>query len=725
MDTKRIRFCSAAALAIGVARAAGGDLLLVDFEAKDYAGWTAAGEAFGTGPARGTLPGQMEVTGFEGKGLVNSFRNGDAATGTLTSAEFTVERPYLRFLIGGGGYAGKTCMNLLVGGRVVRTATGPNTVPGGSEALTPASWDVREFAGRKARIEIVDAAMGGWGHINVDHIVQTDRRPPALLTDAAREIRAAARYLHFPVKTEAPKRKITVFVDGQQERFFDIELADGDPDWWAFLDIDAWKGRMLKVQVDRLSEDSKALASLAQADTIRGAEDLYREPLRPQLHFSPRRGWNNDPNGLVFFKGEYHLFYQHNPYGWNWGNMHWGHATSHDLVHWHEHGDVLAPDAMGPMYSGSGVVDRKNTSGLGRDGQPPLVLAYTAAGNPTVQCLAHSADGRSFTKFEGNPVVKQITGGNRDPKIVWHEPTGKWVMTLYVGLPDKAGRVDKKGRPVGEHTIHFLTSPDLRTWTVTDIIGGFFECPDFFELPVSGDAGKTAWVLTAANSDYMLGSFDGAEFKPETEMLKGHRGKGFYAAQTFSDIPASDGRRIQIGWLQAPSPGMPFNQAMSLPLELKLRVTAEGPRLAWMPVRELESLRVNAHRAGAFALKEGDANPLAPASAELVELRAEFEPGDATRVTFNLRGLAVVYETSKGELVVNGHRAPAPLVDGKLRLAVYVDRTASEVFAGDGLTYVPMPFIPRAEDRSLSVAVKGGHAHFAQIEVHELRSIWR
>jgi sucrose-6-phosphate hydrolase SacC (GH32 family) len=370
----------------------------------------------------------------------------------------------------------------------------------------------------------------------------------------------------------------------------------------------------------------------------------------------------------------------------------------------------LVPDEMGPMFSGSAVVDWKNTSGLGKDGQPPQVLIYTAAGKPTVQCIASSTDGRNFTKFSGNPVVKEITGGNRDPKVFWHEPTKKWVMALYVGLPEK------------KHSIHFLGSPNLKDWSVLSQTEGFYECPDFFELPVDGDASKKKWLLTAANSDYALGSFDGTKFTPVTAILKGHRGRGFYAAQTFSDEPK--GRRIQIGWLQAPSPGMPFNQAMSLPLELKLISTDGGPRLTWTPVKELEKLRAKSHRLGARTLKEGDANPFAGASGELLEVRAEFAPAADSTVTFNVRGVVIAYDAAKQELLVNNHRAAAPLRDGKQRLILYADRTAFEVFASDGLTYVPMPVIPKAEDKSLALIVKGGAAKFLAMEAHELRSAW-
>ncbi len=626
------------ALATALGSRAADDLLIADFEGPDYGAWKATGEAFGSAPARGAWPGQMQVEGFLGKGLVNTFRGGDDATGTLNSPPFKIERRFVAFLIGGGHNEQKLALQLLVEGRVVRSATGPNDRSGGSEALAPDSWDVADLAGQTASIRIVDEAKGGWGHLNVDHLRQTDTRPKGLQKNVERSISVTARYLHLPIRNGAPKRVVTLMVDGKSVVRNDIELADGSADWWAPMDVSAWRGKTVTLRVDALPADSVALSAIEQGDGIQDEGSIYREPLRGQFHFSPKRGWNNDPNGMVFYNGEYHLFFQHNPYGWDWGNMHWGHAVSRDLVHWDELGDKLLPDDMGPMFSGSAVVDWKNTSGFGKDGKPPLVLIYTAAGNPTVQCIAYSTDGRKFTKFAGNPVLKEITGGNRDPKVMWHEASRKWVMVLYVEWQKK-------------HTIHFFNSPNLREWSLTQIVEGdapgkpyLFECPDFFELPVDGDPTRRKWVLLAANSAYAVGTFDGARFVPEQSNLAGQQGKGFYAPQTFSDIPGAEGRRIQMGWFQTATKGMTFNQSMTVPLELRLLTTTDGPRLTFTPVRELEALRAQSHRLGSLSLAPDAKNPLAKVQGELLEVRAVLKPGQATHVAFSIRGVPVVYD---------------------------------------------------------------------------------
>jgi fructan beta-fructosidase len=693
--------------------AAADEVIFADFDGDDYAPWQASGNAFGSAPARGSLPGQMPVSGFLGRGLVNSFSGGDGSTGRLTSPEFKIDRTFVRFLIGGGGHPRQTCLNLLVEGETKRSATGPNTQPGGSEQLEPAGWDVSDLQGKTGQLQIVDDATGGWGHINVDQIVFTHQRPPEIVRGAARELVAEQRYLLFPVRNGAPKRTVTVSVDQREWRRFEIELADGKADWHAPLDIGAWQGQRLAIEVDKLPGDSKALDQLTQSDQPAERNDVYHEALRPGLHFSPRRGWNNDPNGLVFYQGRYHIFFQHNPYGWSWGNMHWGHALGDELIRWQEVGEALYPDRLGPMFSGSAVVDLHNTSGFGRDGKPPLVLIYTAAGNPAVQCLAYSNDGETFTKYEHNPVVEQITPGNRDPKVLWHEPSRRWIMVLYVESPEK------------KHMIHFLTSPDLKVWSAASQIEGFYECPDLFELDVEGGGGEKKWVLTAASSEYQIGGFDGKHFVPETPKLPGHRGRGFYAAQTFSDLPASDGRRIQIGWLQAASPGMPFNQCLSLPLKLTLRTTSGGPRLAWSPVAELERLRDKAHHFTDLTLKPGSGKSVDGLASDLLEIVAVIEPSPGSETHFDVRGVSIMYDAASQELVVHGHRTPATLRDGKIDMRILVDRTVIEVFADGGLTYVPMPVIPAADNRHFSIETKQGETQLPALDVYELRSIWR
>jgi sucrose-6-phosphate hydrolase SacC (GH32 family) len=695
-------------------RAENPDLVFADFEGADYGDWKATGQAFGKGPAAGTLPDQMPVTGFKGRRLVNSYHGGDGTTGTLTSPPFTVSRKYITFLIGGGGHAGKTCMNLLVKGKVVQSASGPAE---GSEHLEEASWDVRAWMGQTATLEIVDAESGGWGHVLVDQIVFTDHRPSSP-TSARREIVAGELYLLLPVKNGARMRRVSVSAGGAAVRSFTIELADGEPDWWAFLDIRAWKGKTLTIEVDRVPSGSKGLSLIHQGASLKGARDLYRETLRPQLHFSSRRGWLNDPNGLVFYEGEYHLFYQHNPYGTRWGNMHWGHAVSRDLVRWQESPIALYPDEMGPMFSGSAVVDWKNTSGLGKDGRPPLVLVYTAFGPPAVQCLAFSNDGgRSWSKYDRNPILKTVAPENRDPKVIWHEPTKSWVMVLYVGMPAKSG----KGIV---HTIQFFTSSDLKHWTYRSQVEGLFECPDLFPLSLDGEAKNAKWVLTAASSEYLVGSFDGVTFHPETPKLPGQRGRGFYAAQTFSDIPAADGRRIQIGWGQMPSPGMPFNQMMCFPCELSLRSTSNGPRLAWRPVREIEKLYKTSHRLGSVTLKPGAANPLDKIKAELLELRLEIEAGEGAECVLTVRGTKIRYDAARKQLHLADHTIPTASPSGKFRLTVLVDRTSLTLWADDGLTYAPFPVLAKPDDLSVNLSVAKGTANVASLEVHELRSIW-
>jgi len=683
------------------------DIVLADFEGDSYGDWKTTGTAFGDRPARGTLPRQMPVTGYRGEGLVNSFNGGDAATGTLTSPEFTLNRKFVAFLIGGGGHVGKTCLNLVVGGKVVRSTTGPNVNPGGSEELAPAFWEVGEWEGQKAQIVVVDEATGGWGHINVDHIVLTDTKPVIKqMTTLTRELILTQRYLHLPVSGKGPKQprrpRVSLEVGGVKVREFEIELGE-QPEWFAHLDVSAWKGQKARLSVEKFPEDSPVLDLVKQADTIADAATCYHEPLRSQQHFSPRRGWTNDPNGMVYSQGEYHLYFQHNPFGWNWGNMHWGHAVSRDLVHWEELPIAIYPAKFGDwVFSGSAVVDRENSSGWKTGENELLVAAFTSTGRS--ECIVYSNDrGRTWTEYEHNPVVKHA---GRDPRLLWHAGSNQWVMAVY-------DEFEK------QRWIAFYTSPDLKKWTFQSRSEGYFECPDLFELPLDGESGKRKWILTAADSNYRVGTFDGQKFQPETAKLKGSQGVGFYAAQTFSNEPS--GRVVQIGWLKAPSPKMPFNQCMSLPLQLKLRPTADGPRLTWWPVAELTKLRQQTHELPVGDVPP-DRDPLEKIAARIGELEVEFAPGKATQVEFQLRGITLMYDAAKQELVFGKQQVPVTLVDGKLRLRVFVDRTCVEVFVNDGQIYLPHPAI--AEQGKIGIQVHGGAAQFTRLNAYELGSIW-
>jgi fructan beta-fructosidase len=687
------------------------DIPIADFEGATYGDWKVTGEAFGPGPAQGTLPSQMTVSGFCGHGLANSFYGGDRSVGRLTSPEFTIRRAYITFLIGGGGWEKQTCMNLLVGGKIVRTATGPNTKPGGSEELAPASWDVREWAGQNAQIEIVDEATGGWGHINVDEIVQTDRKPPALLLDATRSLTIRKRYLNLPVKNGAPKRHVSLLVEGRVVREFDIELADTAPDWWAFLDLTAWQGKPATIKVDKLREDSPALNAIEQADGIKGAEDLYREPLRPQFHFTSRRGWLNDPNGLVFYKGEYHLFYQHSPYSWSGDDKHWGHAVSTDLVHWRELPIALYPDEHGAMWSGSAVVDWNNTAGFQTGKEKALVCMFTAAGNPFTQGIAYSNDrGRTWTKYAGNPVLPHIVGGDRDPKVIWYAPDKKWVMALYLDKDQYA----------------LFSSPNLKQWErLCDVvIPGTAECPEFFEIALEGNRKAMRWVFYGANGRYLVGRFDGRLFTPESGPLSLNYGNCFYASQTFNDIPSADGRRILVPWGPIATPGMPFNQILGLPVALTLRVTDDGLRLRVNPVKELRSLRTGRTVLKARTLVPGE-NPLAGVKGELFDLSADICLDQAAEVRFKLRGVAVMYDSKAQELSCEGKRAPLKPVNGCIRLRMLVDRTSVDIFGNDGSLYMPMGVIVPQDNLSLEISAQGGAARINSLEVYPLKSSWQ
>jgi sucrose-6-phosphate hydrolase SacC (GH32 family) len=460
------------------------------------------------------------------------------------------------------------------------------------------------------------------------------------------------------------------------------------------------------------------------------AQELYNETYRPQFHFTAREGWLNDPNGLVFYDSDYHLFFQHNPFGTKWGNMTWGHAVSRDLVHWHQLPNALEPDDLGTIYSGSAVVDWNNTAGFQSGSEKTLVAIYTAAGEhapekkPYTQCLSYSNDrGRTWTKYSGNPVLPNIYESNRDPKVFWHEATKRWVMALYVDVPD-GDKKDAQGRQAVIQTIQFFNSPDLKSWTYLSRVDGFFECPDIFELPLDGNTRDTRWVLFAADGDYLTGRFDGKAFIKESGKHRGDYGKNFYAAQTYSDIPSSDGRRILIGWMKdGEYPAMTFNQQMTFPVELTLRKTAEGIRLFKWPAREISSLYNGMREWKKTSVKPGE-NPLEKLSGELFDIEAEIEAGKATEFGLLIRGHKISYAVKEGKLTAFDRSAELRPVSNRVKLRLLVDRTSVEIFGNDGQVTMSSCFLPSPDDRSLAFYAIGGAAKINLLRVTELKPAW-
>jgi len=716
--TIMLKICALFALLATVTAGAAEDIIFADFEGADYGSWKVEGSAFGQGPAKSTLPNQMPVTGFRGEGFVNSFHGGDDATGRLTSPPFQIERKYLAFLIGGGGWPGETCINLFVDGKVVRTAAGTNTSPGGSEKLDPSGWDVSEFAGKTAYVQIVDERKGGWGHINIDHIVLTDTKPPLAqeMVVLEKTLTVDNSHLLVPVGNTAkgPGSSLLLGIyDGSAlVQDFTVTLPqDGKPSWLAAYPLAHFdlKGKQIRIAVadgKKAPESCRAAFEQIRIGTVSDAISSRNDaqPYRNQFHASPRQGWNNDPNGMVFYGGKYHLYFQHNPFGIQWGNMHWGHLESTDLIHWAEKPIALYQKTVRDMaFSGGGFIDHGDTAGLGKD---TLFVAFTSTGRG--ECLAYSKDsGLTFTELPENPVVKHR---GRDPKVIWYQPEQKWVMALYDedACPETEAVPPRAGTDQRNHNhIAFWESKDLHHWTRAGAFtdpdrSAVFECPEMFELPVEGRPGETRWILLAAQNRYFIGKFDGKTFHSESGPHGTTHG-AFYAAQTFSDTP--DGRRIQIGWARPDTylrkyPDQVVSMAFTLPHELTLRETADGLRLFFSPVKELEQLRVET-LVEAKDLPPEKANELLQKCAgQLSEVQIEFaEPGAR-------------------QLLINGTDAG---FEGR-SARIFTDRTICEIYAGDGLSYeirkAPIEGFPSTATKLTTGAT------VRSLKIFRLQSIW-
>jgi fructan beta-fructosidase len=480
----------------------------------------------------------------------------------------------------------------------------------------------------------------------------------------------------------------------------------------------------------------------------------FAERYRPQFHFSPAANFMNDPNGLVFYEGEYHLFYQHNPEGNQWGHMSWGHAVSPDLVHWAHRPIALREEDGVMIFSGSAVADLHNTTGFGTEDRPPLVAIYTGHGpGKQTQNLAYSLDrGQSWTKFAGNPVLDIGSAEFRDPKVFWHGPSDRWIMVTVLAQEKKV-RLD--------------SSADLKKWTQLSTFGpagatgGVWECPDLFPLPVE-DPRTTKWVLKVdvnggavaggSGGQYFVGQFDGTTFTADSgaQPLWVDHGKDFYAAQSWSNIPKSDGRTIWLAWMcnwqyANDLPTDPWRGATTIPRELSLKRTPAGLRLSQAPVSEMRRLRGRHDRIDGRAVPPGDSSATEPGpSGMTLEILAEFEPGTASAFGLKVRKgrdeeTVVGYDVADKTLFVDRsrsgnvqfsphfagrHAAPLGADGGRVRLHLFVDASSIEVFGNDGDAVITDLIFPAPDSRGLGLYTKGGSAKLVAMDVWELESIW-
>ena len=481
---------------------------------------------------------------------------------------------------------------------------------------------------------------------------------------------------------------------------------------------------------------------------------LYHELYRPQVHFSPAAHWMNDPNGMVYDNGVYHLFFQYYPDSTVWGPMHWGHATSTDLMHWQQQPIALYPDSLGYIFSGSAVVDKDNTSGFGSNGKTPLVAMYTSH-NPKAeregkndferQCIAYSLDGgKTFTKYSNNPVLPNESGSRdfRDPKVMWFEKEKKWVVILAV-----------------KDHVSFYSSPDLKSWTHESDFGnslgahgGVWECPDIFPLQHNG---KEVWVVIAninpggpnggSGTQYFTGNFDGKTFTPDdsntTKWLD--YGTDNYAGVTWSN---TGNRRILLGWMSnwlyaTKVPTATWRSANTVPRELSLKEVNNKLYVTAMPVKELNTI---ATPLATLSNVKADGNILAKTKAIATAYRVTVSANKLDDVSFTFSNadgerLVAGYDTKNNQYFIDRtaagksdfyknfatkHSASRLSNDNKMNITFIIDAASIEMFADDGVTIMTDIFFPKSLLNRLQIS-SPTHLPIQTVQIDKLNSIWK
>ena len=586
------------------------------------------------------------------------------------------------------------------------------------------------------------------------------------------------KYLLLPIQEEKDEAQVLLDTGSKEDTWMDVRLAQNGSDY--FVPFALGKGKTATVKILGLKKDALALNLMKLSDTFDTTNTDY---YRPSYHFTPLYGWMNDPNGMVYKDGEYHLYFQYNPYGSKWGNMHWGHAVSKDLVHWEHLDPAIARDPVGHIFSGSSVVDKKNTAGFGKDA---IIAIYTnnSVNHNEMQCIAYSNDnGRTFTKYEGNPVLTPFDGLKdfRDPKVFWYEKGKCWYMIVSA---------DKETR--------FYKSKNLKKWTYVSAFGkGLgqqpcqYECPDFFQLPVNGDKKKMKWVMTmninpgcwfgGSATEYFVGDFDGKNFTcPDAHDVKWlDWGKDHYATVTFSN---TGDRVLGITWMSNWQYAnlTPFKQnrgANGLPRELKLyekngkyyisedvapevyALRKDTKNLTDASVADAKDLKgVAVNMEGAFEI-EADVTPDANG---IAGIEISNNKRERTMIYFDMKQGKVVMDRTESGLTDFGKQAVphdielawdkqlaaegkeparitnsinykndfalatwAPLSlceDGKktYHVDIFVDKSSVELFVDGGRIAMTNLVLPVAPYENVKLYTQGGKAEFKNMKLHKL-----
>jgi fructan beta-fructosidase len=475
---------------------------------------------------------------------------------------------------------------------------------------------------------------------------------------------------------------------------------------------------------------------------------LYTEQYRPQFHFSPATNWCNDPNGLVYNNGTYHLFYQHNPFGNQWGHMTWAHATSKDLVHW-KHLPIAIPEENGVMiFSGTCVVDKNNTSGFGKNGKAPMVAVYTGHIENVNQSqhIAYSLDeGITWTKYANNPVLDLHKKDFRDPKIFWQKEKKYWVMALMF--------------PV-EHMVQFYSSPNLKDWKHLSDFGpagdtsGVWECPDLTQVPVEGMPGKKKWLLQMsqnASMQYFVGEFDGVKFTNENSTAVINRpdyGPDYYAAIAYNQLPASISPTA-IGWVNNwyyanDIPTTPWKSAMALPRTLSVKKINQQWVLIQKPVAAINILRQSSEKIPAQEVVTG--KKTVPVKSRQFEMEFTIEPSAASTSGVRIAVGAdhyfeIGYDAAKQILYADRSKTgntsfnenfkkmlryekQVALLQKKLQLHIYFDNSIAEIFVNGGATVFTTQLFSAPDNNGIELFSTGEKSTFSNIHIWKMSSAW-